>query len=726
MRYKKGAVCVKQKKIKSKSVKKIASKNVNLTKKSKSRVPVKVQNRSQKRNMSAGIKKISQSQSSSKPSSLVLNTLSKSNSKLKSKQKKHAKSKIKRVKPNVPKTVPKLANTVQNARKKTKKLISNTQGTTKKKIKPSKPSKLAKPTKSPKSPKSGFNVQTQTKVETSKVQVQNHFQSQPIFSAKRLGISTGGIRVVVLPKIVVARLSLRAGDRVKLIQTKATKHSFSHVSKQSNKQIKADSKSKESKHIIAILDIATHNLEHSQIGFFDESAQQLQIKDGDLIRVEPYPKPEAVFIIQKKLHGHHLTKDDMLIILKSIMNYELTDIELTYFVSACYHHELSNTEIAHLTQAMIETGNPIDFGKLFPNRPIVDKHCIGGVAANRTTAIVVPILAAAGYIVPKTSSRSITSPAGTSDTIEVLADVCLNRKKIIEVVKKANCCMVWGGALDLAPSDDMIIKVENPISLDPIGQMIASILAKKKSVGSTHVLIDIPVGKGAKIQSHMKALSLKKKFEDVGKLLDINILVIITDGSEPIGNGIGPNLEARDILLTLANDPAGSKALHKKAIDVSAKLFCMLEHIPHHVAVEKARHILETKKAHAVFVKMLELQGLHVQSLDPQTIPVGEFTYTVVANDSGSITHIDNRIISRIAKLAGAPFDKKAGMYLHVHKHTRVKKGDALYTVYTSDPVILERIKEHVLIETGITIVDSHQAHVHGHLSSHNHHNHIQ
>jgi putative thymidine phosphorylase len=519
-------------------------------------------------------------------------------------------------------------------------------------------------------------------------------QTTPVFKVVKLGISTGGIRVVVLPKIQVARMSLRAGDRVKLYvkpnsMTKA------------NAQFKTNSNAKT---LVAILDIATHNIAHDEIGFFEESATELKVDQHDLVRIEPYPKPEAVFLIQKKLHGHHLTKDDMLVILRSIINYELTDVELTYFVSACYHHELTNKEIASLTEAMIETGNPINFQELYPNRPIVDKHCIGGVAANRTTALVVPILAAAGYIVPKTSSRSITSPAGTSDTLEVLTDVCLNRKKIKDVVKKANCCMVWGGALDLAPSDDMIIRVENPISLDPVGQMIASILAKKKSVGSTHVLIDIPVGVGAKIQSQIKALSLKKKFEEVGSMLGMKVLVIITDGSQPIGNGIGPALEARDILWTLANDARGSAQLKKKAIEVSARLFTMLENLHHHEAVEKAKELLESKQAYAVFVTMLKAQGLAVESLEPSQIEIGKFTYTHHATQTGKITHMDNRILSRIAKLAGAPFDKKAGMYLHVHNHDPVKVGDAIYTIYASDPVVMERVKSHIEIETGVTI----------------------
>ena len=141
------------------------------------------------------------------------------------------------------------------------------------------------------------------------------------------------------------------------------------------------------------------------------------------------------------------------------------------------------------TRAMIGSGTALDFGP----GPIADKHCIGGVPGNRTTMVVVPILAALGLVVPKTSSRAITSPAGTADTMATLAEVSLAPERLHQVVRAAGACIAWGGALGLAPADDILITVERPMELDTEAQMVASILAKKKTVGATHVLIDIPV-----------------------------------------------------------------------------------------------------------------------------------------------------------------------------------------------------------------------------------------
>ena len=213
-------------------------------------------------------------------------------------------------------------------------------------------------------------------------------------------------------------------------------------------------------------------------------------------------------------------------------------------------HELDINESVSLTKAMINTGEILKLNKY----PVMDMHCIGGVAGNRTTMIIVPIVASAGLTIPKTSSRSITSPAGTADTMEVLSNVSFSIKEIKKVIRKTNACLVWGGSVNLAPADDKIIRIEHPVSLDPEGQLLASILAKKRSASATHLLIDIPIGKGSKIENRKKALHLKRLFESISKKLGIKIKVIITDGSQPVGNGIGPGLEARDVLWVLKND----------------------------------------------------------------------------------------------------------------------------------------------------------------------------
>lgn len=487
----------------------------------------------------------------------------------------------------------------------------------------------------------------------------------------KIPISTGGAPIAVLCEEDARRMRVRPGDRI----------SIHHKSKK----------------IIAVIDTAHAQklLSCGSLGLFDEAVTLLGAKSGTKLLIKPASKPLSVYYIRKKLHGATLTKSEIQEIIRSIVNRELTDIEQTYFVCACFSQEMTDRETADLTLAMIESGKKLGL----KSKIILDKHCIGGVAGNRTTPIVIAIVAAAGYIIPKTSSRSITSPAGTSDTIEVMAKVDLSLSQMKQVIKKTNACLVWGGALDLAPADDKIIKVEHAMSLDPVGQLIASILAKKKSVGSTHVLIDIPVGIGAKVHDMSRAKLLKRKFEKIGKILGMKVKVVITDGSEPIGNGIGPALEARDILWTLQNDSRGSSVLKKKSIEMASKLLELI-HVKN--AKTKVIEIFNSGKAYEKFLEILQAQGL--KCANPTKIAVGSLKKTIFSSRKGKIIAINNHEISRIAKIAGAPFDARAGIYLHVHKKSVVKKNQPLYTIYSDSSSKIRSATSYAKINSGIKI----------------------
>jgi putative thymidine phosphorylase len=305
--------------------------------------------------------------------------------------------------------------------------------------------------------------------------------------------------------------------------------------------------------------------------------------------------------------------------------------------------------------------------------------------------LIVPILAAVGVTMPKTSSRSITSPAGTADTMEVLTDVSIHIKKMKKIVEKAYGCIVWGGALNLAPADDKIIKVERPLSIDAKSQLLASVMAKKMSVSATHVLVDIPTGKGAKLPTMKKALQLKKDFESLAKSVGMKIKVIITDGKEPIGNGIGPALEARDVLWILNQDKRGPEDLKKKSLTMAGIMLEMAGKASKGKGYKKAKEILESGKAYEKMVQIITLQGKKV--IDPKKIKIGKIRYDFKAKKSGVIKEISNMTISKIARVAGAPEDEGTGIYLYKHIGDKVKKGEVLYTIYCHNKGKLEYAK---------------------------------
>ena len=261
--------------------------------------------------------------------------------------------------------------------------------------------------------------------------------------------------------------------------------------------------------------------------------------------------------------------------------------------------------------------------------------------------VVVPIVAAAGLTIPKTSSRAITSAAGTADTVEVLCDVTLSLEKMKQVVEEHGGCLVWGGSMDLAPADDKIIRVEHPLSLDPIGQLVASILSKKKAVGATHVLVDIPVGRGTKAGTRSKALVLKRKFEKVSRALNMKIKVVITDGSQPIGNGVGPALEARDVLWTLQNSKHSALDLKEKAIFMAGEMLDLTGRTRKGKGHRLARQLLENGTAYLKFIDILRAQGAKV--IYPEQIELAAFSEDYKAVSSGKVIHVDNGHINKIA-----------------------------------------------------------------------------
>jgi len=472
------------------------------------------------------------------------------------------------------------------------------------------------------------------------------------FRVKDMDISTGGPFIAIISENDAESMDLYVGDRIS-IRCKKRK-------------------------TIAIIDIAASDTSVPQgnIGLFEEVLSKLRIREGGRVSVSIAEKPKSIIYIKKKLNGLKLTGSEINQIIDDIASNRLDDIELAYFVSACHTHVMDLDETVALTKAMINTGDILKI----KGHPIIDKHCIGGVAGNRTTPIVVSILAAAGYIIPKTSSRSITSPAGTADTMEVLAGITFPLSRIKRIVRKTNACLVWGGAINLAPADDKIIRVEHPLSIDTRSQLIASILAKKASVSATHVLVDIPMGKDTKVESVKVARNLKHYFTLIGKKIGIKIRVVFTDGSQPIGNGLGPVLEARDILLTLKNHKKAPHDLRNKSLRLSGLIFEMVGRTKKGQGMRLAREILESGRAYRKFIEIIKAQN--GKEVSPDRIRLGRFARHVRSGRSGRIKHISNKTISRIARIAGAPHDKEAGVYLYRHRGDSVKKGERLYTIY--------------------------------------------
>lgn len=429
--------------------------------------------------------------------------------------------------------------------------------------------------------------------------------------------------------------------------------------------------------VLTTLNIVTGELLGTrEIGLSEIAWKLLDAKDDDVVTLS-HPEPlDSMRHVRAKVYGQRLDEAAMHAVIRDIAARKYTDIELSAFITACAGDRLNTAETGALTRAMIAVGERLSW-----DRPlIVDKHSVGGLPGNRTTPIVVAIVVAAGLTMPKTSSRAITSPAGTADAMETLAPVALDVKAMRRVVEQVGGCIVWGGAVQLSPADDILIRVERPLDLDSEGQMIASILSKKAAAGATHVVIDMPVGPTAKIRSIESAKSLETAMVKIGQTVGLQISVLLTDGSQPVGRGIGPALEARDVLAVLRNEPDAPQDLRERAVSLAGRIFEMAGSITPEAALAKARGLIDNGQAWRKFEAICEAQG------GMRVPPQAAHTHVIAAPTSGPVISIDNRRLARVAKLAGAPQSPAAGLNLHTPVGTRVERGQPLFTLHAETP----------------------------------------
>lgn len=409
------------------------------------------------------------------------------------------------------------------------------------------------------------------------------------------------------------------------------------------------------------------------VGLTDQAWERLDLEDGALVRVTHAPPLASLSYVRERIFDDGLTDAQIRSVVSDIVRGAYSDIHLTAFVTATAAKPLAPREVISLTRAMIDTGDRIDWGVT----PVADKHCVGGLPANRTTPIVVSIVAANGLLIPKTSSRAITSPAGTADTMETLTRVDLDRDELRQVIEKEGGCFIWGDAVDFSPADTAIIRVERALNFDSAGSMVASVLSKKIAAGATHVVIDIPVGPTAKIRNRLQARELADLFRTVALTFGLKLRIEVTDGSQPIGRGIGPALEARDVRAVLERSADAPQDLRYKSLALAGAVLELTGKVPEGEGIARATDTLDTGKAWKKFLAICKAQG---GVFEP---PAAKFQRPVNAIRSGRVASIDNHRLARVAKLAGAPDDKAAGLDLHVKIGDTVGQGTPLYTLHT-------------------------------------------
>jgi AMP phosphorylase len=469
------------------------------------------------------------------------------------------------------------------------------------------------------------------------------------FTVKILDIATRG---VLLNRTDARSIGVLDGDRVQLINPKSGVTAAAFV---------------ETTSTIA---------RQGTIGIYRITNERLHLEEDAEIEVREAGRPKSLDFIKKKMDGGRLTKEETLTIIRDVVNDDISAAELTAFITASYINPLDMDEIEHLTRAMVETGERIKFA----SRPIVDKHSIGGVPGNKISLLVVPILAASGLKIPKTSSRAITGAGGTADLMEVLAFVEFSASEVQQMTEKIGGCIVWGGSTNIAPADDRIIIQEYPFKIDARGQMLASVMAKKFAVGANLVVIDIPVGLHTKVATMQEGRKLAREFIDLGERLNMKVECALTYGDIPVGRSIGPKLEVIEALRVLegATEP---NSFIQKSLSLAGIALEMSGKAARGAGVAMAQELLTNGKALEKFRQIIEIQGgdPHVKSSD---IHPGEFQFVVNSPASGYVIEMNNQSLITLARIAGAPHDRGAGILLHAKKGNLVKAGEPLLTIY--------------------------------------------
>ncbi len=413
-------------------------------------------------------------------------------------------------------------------------------------------------------------------------------------------------------------------------------------------------------------------LERDEIGLSDAAWTLLDGREGELVAVSHVQPLHSMQWVRGRIYGQTIEAAAFNEIIRDVVAGRYSDVQLSAFITAGSSFPFSDDETFALTNAMVEAGERLQW----TSRMVVDKHSVGGLPGNRTSPILVAIVAACGLTIPKTSSRAITSPAGTADAMETVTKIDLGPTLMRKVVEQEGGCLAWGGALNLSPADDIFIGVERQLDVDPEGQLIASVLSKKIAAGATRVVLDIPVGPTAKVRSSESAARLARRLTQVAARFGLVVQCQLSDGTQPVGRSIGPALEMMDVLSVLRCETSAPKDLKERSLQLASAVIALGRDCSSDEARGTAERALETGAAYRKFEQICLAQGAFRQP------PRAKLHEVLEAKTSGRVKSINNRGIAQLAKLAGAPDMPAAGLRLHVRIGDWVERDQPLITLY--------------------------------------------
>lgn len=395
-------------------------------------------------------------------------------------------------------------------------------------------------------------------------------------------------------------------------------------------------------------------------------------------------------IILKKRYGEELTDEEIKFFVSAASNGEIEDYQITALLMAICFNGMTERETASLTLAMAHSGDTVDLSSI--DGYTVDKHSTGGVG-DKTTLIVAPIVAALGGKVAKMSGRGLGHTGGTVDKLESIEGfkTTLSGDDFLSQVNKIGLSVI-GQSGDLAPADKKLYALRNDTAtVDSIPLIASSIMSKKLAAGSRGIVLDVKTGSGAFMKSVEESEALAKAMVEIGKAAGRDTIAVITNMDIPLGNAVGNSLEVVEAVETLKGN--GCEDLTAVCIELAANMLTLVTGKDKETCVSMAKGAIADGSALKKLKEMVAAQGGNPEWIENTDLfPKAEFSYEIKAEADGCIKSMDAEKIGVASLLLGAGRNKKsdvldfsAGIILKAKTGDKVKKGEAIATLYTND-----------------------------------------
>ena len=400
-----------------------------------------------------------------------------------------------------------------------------------------------------------------------------------------------------------------------------------------------------------------------------------------------------VDLIEKKKQGQVLSKEEINFLINSLMDETAPDYQIAAWLMAVYFKGLTEDETAYLTEAMINSGEVIDFGDLTDS--IVDKHSTGGVG-DKVTITLIPLLAAAGVPVAKLSGKGLGHTGGTIDKLESIPgfNTKLTIQELIAQVKKINVAIA-SQTQNLTPADGKLYALRDvTATVDSMPLIASSVVSKKIASGAKNIILDVKYGSGAFMKTPEEAVQLSKLMVNIGKILNKSITAVITSMEEPLGRAVGNSLEIIESIEFLKGNIKEGDVAELTYSFASIALVQLGMYHDKSAAKAYLKELVHSGKALEKLKELIAAQGGNLEIVNNYDLfDLPAYKVECEAKKSGYVHNIDAYKIAYACKILGAgrdrktdPIDYSVGVYLNKKSGQGVNEGDVLYTIYSNDP----------------------------------------